>query len=140
MEKNDDLVSYKSSFIPNLNINVIFKENPNYPTIKDIFTQYGYGFLAPEFKTIFIDGEIFLDDSGFTFDDMKFIEAHEVAHLILGHNGPRSEQDEIEADLGAYILLKREGMSTKRLKDEFKYRHGIPFTKDLVQPINDKLR
>ena len=29
MEKNDDLVSYKSSFIPNLNINVIFKENPN---------------------------------------------------------------------------------------------------------------
>ena len=85
MEENDDLVSYKSSFISNLNINVIFKQNPNYPIIKDIFNSYGYGFLAPEFKTIFIDGEIFLSDDGFTFDDMNevlFAEANVVINKI----------------------------------------------------------
>lgn len=133
-------MSYRSSFIPNLNINVIFKENPNYHEIKNIFNEYGYGFLVPEFKTIFIDGEIFLGDDGFTFDDMKFIEAHEVAHLILNHSGPRSNQDEIEADLGAYILLKDNNLSTQTLEDEFEYRHGIPFSEDLLTIVKDRIR
>lgn len=139
MEKNHDLISFKSSFLPNLTINVIFRESPNYTILEKIFNQYGYGFLSTEFNTIFIDGELFLGDSGLTFDDMKFIEAHEIAHLILGHNGPRSVQDEIEADLGAYILLNREGMSTERLKDVFEYRHGVPFTEDLLMMVNDRI-
>ena len=70
---------------------------------------------------------------------MKFIEAHEIAHLLLGHNGPRSEQDEIEADLGAYILLKKNDMSTDRLEDEFKDRHGIIFDEDLLDMVKDRL-
>ena len=139
MSEIDDILSYKSSFVPDLNINVIFKENPNYPQLKDIFNMYGFGFLAPEFKTIFIDGEIFLGDDGFTMDDMKFIEAHEVSHLIMGHDGPRSEKDEIEADLGAYILLKKHKMSTERLEDEFEYRHGIPFSEELLKMVKDKI-
>jgi hypothetical protein len=139
MSKKDDLVSFKSSFLPNLNINVIFKENPHYPQIKEIFDMYGYGFLAPEFKTIFIDGEIFLGEDGFSFDDLKFIEAHEVSHLILNHDGPRNEQDEIEADLGAYILLKNKNMSTERLEDEFENRHGIPFSEELLSIVKDRM-
>ena len=139
MSKKDDLVSFKSSFLPNLNINVIFKENPHYPQIKEIFDMYGYGFLAPEFKTIFIDGEIFLGEEGFSFDDLKFIEAHEVSHLILNHDGPRNEQDEIEADLGAYILLKNKNMSTERLEDEFENRHGIPFSEELLSIVKDRM-
>ena len=139
MSEIDDILSYKSSFVPDLNINVIFKENPNYPQLRDIFNMYGFGFLAPEFKTIFIDGEIFLGDDGFTMDDMKFIEAHEVSHLIMGHDGPRSEKDEIEADLGAYILLKKHKMSTERLEDEFEYRHGIPFSEELLKMVKDKI-
>lgn len=139
MSENDDIYSYRSSFLPDLNINVIFKENPNYPRLREIFEVYGFGFLAPEFKTIFIDGEIFLGDDGFTMDDMKFIEAHEVSHLIMGHDGPRSEKDEIEADLGAYILLKKHKMSTERLEDEFEYRHGIPFSEELLKMVKDKI-
>jgi Zn-dependent peptidase ImmA (M78 family) len=139
MSKKDDLVSFKSSFLPNLNINVIFKENPHYPQIKEIFDMYGYGFLAPEFKTIFIDGEIFLGEEGFSFDDLKFIEAHEVSHLILNHDGPRNEEDEIEADLGAYILLKNKNMSTERLEDEFENRHGIPFSEELLSIVKDRM-
>lgn len=139
MSKKDDLVSFKSSFLPNLNINVIFKENPHYPQIKEIFDMYGYGFLAPEFKTIFIDGEIFLGEDGFSFDDLKFIEAHEVSHLILNHDGPRNEEDEIEADLGAYILLKNKNMSTERLEDEFENRHGISFSEELLSIVKDRM-
>lgn len=140
MDKDDDLISYKSNFLPDLSINVIFKENPNYLKMKKIFDKFGYGFLAPEFKTIFIDGEIFISEDGLTFDDLKFIEAHEIAHLILGHNGPRSEKDEIEADLGAYLLLKDKNMSTERLVDEFEYRHGIPFSEELLSKVKDKMK
>ena len=137
--EDQDIIAYKSSFIPNMNINLVFKENPNYGVMRKIFDQYGYGFLVPEFKTIFIDGEIFLGDDGLTMDDMKFIEAHEIAHLLLGHNGPRSEKDEIEADLGAYILLKKNDMSTERLEDEFEERHGTPFSEDLLDMVKDRL-
>ena len=136
---DDDLIAYPSTFIPKLNINVIFKENPNYPQMKEYFDIMGYGFLAPEFKTIFLDGENFIGENAFTFDDMKFVEAHEVSHLILGHNGPRSEEDEIEADLGAYILLTKHNMSTERLKDEFEQRHGVTFSEELLDKVNDRM-
>jgi hypothetical protein len=135
----DDLIAYPSTFIPNLNINVIFKENPNYPQMKEYFDMMGYGFLVPEFKTVFLDGENFIGEDSFTFDDMKFIEAHEVSHLMLGHNGPRSEEDEIEADLGAYILLTKHNMSTERLEDEFENRHGVPFSIELLDKVNDRM-
>jgi len=135
----DDIYAYESHFIPNLNINIIFKGNPNYPLMKEIFNQYGYGFLAPEFRTIFIDGELFLGEDGLTLDDMKFIEAHEVSHLLLNHNGPRSEKDEIEADLGAYLLLKKHNMSTDRLEEQFENRHGIEFSEDLLDMVKDRM-
>ena len=136
---NQDLMAFPSKFMPNLNINVIFKENPNYELMKELFDQYGYGFVAPEFKTVFLDGEVFLGDEGLSFDDLRFIEAHEISHLILGHNGPRSEQDEIEADLGAYILLKKHNLSTERLEDEFEYRHGVKFSEDLLDMVKDRM-
>lgn len=139
MKNNESIISYKSNFHDDLNINLIFKENPNYEQLKEIFSQYGYGFLIPEFKTIIIDGEIFLGENGFTMDDMKFIEAHEIAHFLLGHKGPRSKNDEIEADLGAYILLKKNKMSTERLEDEFEYRHGVSFSENLLNLLPKKL-
>ena len=139
MNEKTDIFSYKSTFDPRLNINLIFKENPNYNNMRDIFDVYGYGFVAPEFKSIFIDGEIFLGEDGFTLDDLKFIEAHEISHILLGHNGPRSEKDELEADLGAYILLKKYNISTERLEDEFEYRHGVPFSEELLTMVEDKM-
>ena len=33
--EDQDIVAYKSSFIPNMNINLVFKENPNYGIIKE---------------------------------------------------------------------------------------------------------
>ena len=132
----DDIFAYKSNFIPNLNINVIFKENPNYDMMRQIFDQYGYGFLFPEMKTIIVDGEMF-GDGKLSDDDLKFVEAHEIAHVKFGHNGPRSEKEELEADLGAYVMLKTKGYekAVSRLLEEFEFRHGIEFDEKLLDMI-----
>jgi nitrogenase molybdenum-iron protein alpha/beta subunit len=139
MKKNNNSITYKSSFLDDLNINIVFKGDDDYEQLKEIFDEYGYGFFAPEFRLIIINGEVFLNNDDLSFDDLKFIEAHEVAHLILNHNGDRNKADEIEADLGAYLLLKDRNMSTERLECEFQNRHGIPFSKDMLLTFNFNL-
>ena len=73
-------------------------------------------------------------------DDLKFIESHEISHFLLGHSGPRSSEDEIEADLGAYILLKKNNLSTKRLTDTFYDRHGIDFNDSRLKKLKSQLK
>jgi hypothetical protein len=134
-----DIISYQSIFLDDVNISVIFKENENYDMMTRLFDKYGFGFYYPKTKTIMIDGELFVD-TDLTFDDLRFVEAHEVSHLILGHTGGnRYDEDEIDADLMAYLLLKKQGLSTDRLTSTFKERHGIEFTKDLLNDFQSKL-
>lgn len=136
---SQDIISYKSIFLDDVNISVIFKENENYDMMTRLFDKYGFGFYYPKTKTIMIDGELFVD-TDLTFDDLRFVEAHEVSHLILGHTGGiRYDEDEIDADLMAYLLLKKQGLSTDRLTSTFKERHGIEFTKDLLNDFQSKL-
>ena len=106
--------------------------------IKPLFNKYGYGFYSPEDKTIILNGERFIN-SNLDFRDFKFVEAHEITHLLLGHTGPYSEEDEMDADLGAYILLKNKKLSTDRLVNEFENRHGIPFTEELLERVKNRL-
>jgi hypothetical protein len=131
-----DIITYPSVFNPDINIMVIFQDNKNYPELEKIFEQYGFGFYSPEHRMIIIDGEIFVD-SELNMDDLRFVEAHEISHLLLGHDGPRSEKDELDADLGAYILLKRRRLSTERLEDTFLERHGIEFSEDLLGRVEN---
>lgn len=126
-----DIITYPSIFNPEINITLIFKENENYPSLKKVFDEYGFGFYSPKFKTIMIDGEVFVDNDDIDMNDLRFVEAHEISHLIMNHDGPRSDDDEIDADLGAYILLKNNGLDTTRLEEVFEERHGIQFSKDL---------
>jgi Zn-dependent peptidase ImmA (M78 family) len=137
-ETEEDAISYPSTFKSGTNITVIFKENSNYETLKPYFEEYGYGFYYPEDKTIFLDGEVFVN-SNLDFKDLKFVEAHEVTHLLLGHTGPYSEDDEMDADLGAYILLKNKGISTEKLESEFKNRHGVDFDEKLLERVKNLL-
>ena len=134
-----DVISYQSIFLNDVNISIIFKENENYDMMTRLFDKYGFGFYYPKTKTIMIDGELFVD-TDLTFDDLRFVEAHEISHLILGHTGGnRYDEDEIDADLMAYLLLKKQGLSTDRLTSTFKERHGIEFTKDLLNDFQSKL-
>jgi Zn-dependent peptidase ImmA (M78 family) len=134
-----DIISYQSIFLDDVRITVIFKENENYDMLHSLFEKYGFGFYHPKTKTIIIDGELFVD-SELDMDDLRFVEAHEISHLMLGHSGgERYDEDEIDADLAAYLLLKRKGLSTKRLTDTFEERHGIKFTTDLIDKFKDRL-
>jgi hypothetical protein len=102
-----------------------------------MFDEYGYGFMVPGQNLIIIDGEQFVDD--FNPDVLKFIEAHEIAHFILDHNGLRNDDDEMDADLGAYILLKKIDAidSIKLLVKHFKNRHGVSFDEKLLERVKN---
>jgi nicotinic acid mononucleotide adenylyltransferase len=137
-EEDNGTLSYESIFKPDINILVAFKNYENYKILKPLFNKYGYGFYSPEDKTIILNGERFIN-SDLDFRDFKFVEAHEITHLLLGHTGPYSEEDEMDADLGAYILLKNKKLSTDRLVNEFENRHGVPFTEELLERVKNRL-
>jgi hypothetical protein len=126
---------YDSEFLPGVQIAVVTDEDTQYEQLKPFFDEFGYGFMVPGKNLVIIDGEQFINNFG--ADVLKFIEAHEVSHVIMGHNGPRSEDEEIDADLGAYILLKQAGKndSIKVLLKQFKNRHGIKFNEKLLERV-----
>ena len=128
-------ISYNSEFLPEITIAVVFSDNPQYDKLKPMFKEYGYGFMVPNKKLIIIDGEQIIKN--FNTDILKFIEAHEIAHIMLNHDGPRNEEEELDADLGAYILLKQKDKmgSIKSLIKHFKQRHGIKFDENLLKRV-----
>ena len=133
--------TYSSQFLPNVTIMIVTDEYPQYEDYKPIFQKLGYGFMIPNKDIIVIDGEVLVeqgpDDSLF-----KFIEAHEVAHILLNHDGPRNEQEEIEADLGAYLILNKWGYkdAIKMLLKNFKFRHGVKFDEKMLDIIKNRLQ
>ena len=128
-------ISYNSEFLPEITVAVVFGDNPQYEQLLPMFNEYGYGFMVPNKNLIVIDGENILDN--FNVDVLKFIEAHEISHVILGHDGPRSDEEELDADLGAYLLLKDKGYtnSIKSLLKNFKQRHHIKFDENLLKRV-----
>jgi Zn-dependent peptidase ImmA (M78 family) len=134
MEETEPLI-YNSEFLPEVQIAVIFEDNPQYSDLKPLFDDYGYGFMVPGNNLVIVDGEQLIHNLG--TEALKFIEAHEISHIILGHDGPRNDDEELDADLGAYILLSKSGKtdSIKTLLKQFKNRHGIKFNKSLLDRV-----
>ena len=86
-------ISYNSEFLPEITIAVVFSDNPQYEKLEPMFNEYGYGFMVPNKNLVIIDGEQIINN--FDADVLKFIEAHEIAHIILNHDGPRNEEEEL---------------------------------------------
>ena len=128
-------ISYNSEFLPEITISVIFSDSPQYKKLVPFFEEYGFGFLVPNKNLVIIDGENIIEN--FNSDVLKFIEAHEIAHIILGHDGPRNDDEELDADLGAYLLLKNKEKedSIKYLIDNFENRHGVEFDQKLLKRV-----
>lgn len=128
-------LNYNSEFLDNVNILIIFSEDHLYKEVSNLFRKYGYGFMVPNKNLIIIDGEILLEN--YTSSFLKFIEAHEVAHIVLGHDKDRNDEDEINADYGAYIILKQHGKedSLSLLLDNFEDRHGVEFDYDEMEKL-----
>jgi hypothetical protein len=132
-----DNLTYNSEFLPEVTISVVFKEHPQYENLSPLFDNFGYGFMVPNKNMVIVDGEIF--NERFSSDVLKFIEAHEISHIILNHNGPRNEDEELDADLGAYLLLKsiNRNDSIKVLLKNFKNRHGVKFDENLLERVKN---
>jgi len=130
-------ISYNSEFLPEITISVVFSDSPQYEKLIPFFEEYGYGFLVPNKNLVVIDGENIVEN--FDSDVLKFIESHEIAHIMLGHDGPRNDEEEMDADLGAYILLNNKGKeeSIKHLLNNFKDRHGVNFDENLLKRVKN---
>ena len=115
---------FKSEFNKDIVVSIIGKDDALYDLLKPLFNEYGYGFVAPNQKLVFIDGGKRLSKN-----TIKWIEAHEVAHIILGHKREKDSKDEIEADTLAHKLLIGNGYykAAQLVKDKFAERHGIEF-------------
>lgn len=134
----EQVISYPSHFDNRLTVNIVFKEYPKYDDLKSLFAMLGFGFIAPDMKLVIIDGET-VKQKGFKKSDLLFIEAHEISHYLLGHGIDRNPKEEMEADLGAYLLLKKHGFSTKRLETTFEERHGRKFSILLLNVVKKRL-
>ena len=96
---------FESEFHKGVTVAVVDSGDYQYQQLAPLFNEYGYGFVAPDQKLIFIDG----DQSTST---QKIVEAHEVGHIVFNHTGIIGPNDEAEAD---------------RLTIEFKKRHGYSY-------------
>ena len=138
--RKETQLEYNCEFLNDVTVVVVFNDDSLYSQVKIFFDQYGFGFMAPGQNLMIIDGEILVGEPD-AKDILKFIEAHEVTHIILGHDGPRNEKDEIEADLGAYLLLKDKGYDKpiELLLTHFQERHGIEFNENMLDDIKDRM-
>lgn len=138
--KEDTQLEYTSEFLDGVTVVVVFEEDPLYEQVKEYFEEYGFGFMVPGKNLIIIDGEILVGQPN-SKDLLKFIEAHEVTHVLLNHDGPRDAKDELEADLGAYLLLQDKGYyeSVRTLLDHFQERHGVEFDESMLDDIKDRM-
>lgn len=138
--KEDTQLEYTSEFLDGVTVVVVFEEDPLYEQVKEYFEEYGFGFMVPGKNLIIIDGEILVGQPN-SKDLLKFIEAHEVTHVLLNHDGPRDEKDELEADLGAYLLLQDKGYyePIRILLDHFQERHGVEFNEYMLEDIESRI-
>lgn len=129
-------MEYNSEFLEEVTVVVAFNDNPLYPQVRKFFDEYGFGFMVPGQNLMIIDGEVLVGQPD-AKDILKFIEAHEVAHIMFGHDGPRNNQHELEADLGAHHLLTQKGYtkSIELLLEHFKERHGVEFNDHMLEDI-----
>jgi hypothetical protein len=136
----DTQLEYTSEFLDGVTVVVVFEDDPLYEQVKTYFDEYGFGFMVPGSNLIIIDGEILVGQSD-AKDLLKFIEAHEVTHVLLSHDGPRDTKDELEADLGAYLLLQDKGYyePIRILLEHFQERHGVEFDESMLDDIKDRM-
>ncbi len=104
--KGEDIISFDSRIDPAFNVLVIYKESLTYPLIKAslVSLDNSIGALIPGQNIILIDGER-VNEEGLSDDHILAIEAHEIAHAMLGHSGERNQTHEVEADELAIEIL-----------------------------------
>lgn len=113
---------FESEFQKGVMVAVVKPMDAQYTVLKALFIKYGYGFVMPDHKLIFIDG-IYIDSI------QTIVEAHEVGHIVLGHAGIKGPNDEADADSWAIEKLKAHGygVEANQLIEQYKSRHGFSY-------------
>lgn len=97
------IVAGKSTIDKSFQMFIVYPEYPDYNTVfKALFNSHGVGFLIPGKKQMYIDG---VQMENLTKDHFLAIQAHEISHYRLSHEGNYSEDDELEADVEGYKIL-----------------------------------
>jgi hypothetical protein len=126
----EGIVAYNSVINPEYQIFVVYSDSDEYQSIKNALQSMNnsIGALWVGTKNIFVDGERLVDESIDT-DQLLAIEAHEIAHSMLGHGAGVDEQSEKEADLFAIALLDMDNYTraAEFLKDRMKDLYGIDY-------------
>jgi len=104
--KGEGIVSFGSRIDPRFKVLVIYKESMAYSLVKSSLGDLdnSIGALMPGQEIILIDGER-VNEEGLSDDHLLAIEAHEIAHEMLGHEGERNQDHEEEADELAIQIL-----------------------------------
>jgi len=112
--------TYFSEFKSDVAVAILTKDDHRYEVMKPLFEQCGFGFAETSSGCVFIDGEVKL-----TKDELRWVEAHELAHIMLKHTKDRNDDDEMSADMFARILLLDKGYSkaAQLVEDKFEERH-----------------
>jgi len=125
------IVSYNSVINSQYQVFVVFKESEQYAALTEMLTSMNnsIGALWVGTKNIFIDGERVIEEQ-IDKDQLIAIEAHEIAHSMLNHEGGLNIQSEKKADLLAIALLETFGYrrSAQFIKDRIKELYGIDYT------------
>lgn len=126
----EGIVAYNSVINPEYQIFVVYSDSDEYQSIKNALQSMNnsIGALWVGTKNIFVDGERLIDENIDT-DQLLAIEAHEIAHSMLGHDAGVDEQSEKEADLFAIALLDmdKHTRAAEFLKDRMKDLYGIDY-------------
>lgn len=104
--KGEGILSFGSRIDPRFKVMVIYKESILYDTVKRSLEDLdnSIGAIMPGREIIVIDGER-VQEEGLTDAHLLAIEAHEIAHERLGHDGERNQDHETEADELAIKIL-----------------------------------
>lgn len=112
--------TYFSEFQSDVAVAILTKDDHRYEVMKPLFEMCGFGFAETSSGCVFIDGEVKL-----TKDELRWVEAHEVSHILLKHIRDRNDSDEKAADMFAIILLLDKGYkkAAQLVENKFEERH-----------------
>lgn len=139
MTQDKDMKVYQSQIDENFTVHIIYKESPAYKDIKESLDEIkSVGALWVGTKNIYIDGESIIDNN-IDEDQILALEAHEIAHSLLGHAAGQDDQSEIEANLFAISLLDMDGheRAAEYLKEKLKQDSGVDYEDFEVEFSND---
>lgn len=124
-----------SKILDGYSLVIFYPEDKEYALFQPLFKIYGLAVTDTQSNVAYVDGGAF-EEQNLDNDYLDAIDAHEMAHVILGHGVQEpNPTEEIEADYFAILLLKAFGYvdAANILIDNFQVRHNILY--DEVEAI-----